>query len=191
MSKIFYSVLFTLATSIGISETVSAQSVAPSIMNVAGGYTKPGASPGTGYYQLEWSVGELTMIETFSTPNNFYTQGVLQPCTDKPVKDPLTVLFEKGEYALFPNPTKGLFELDILLAVKGQLRIQLVDGLGRVLETREYHYDGCGKIERFDISRFPDGIYTLHTTLKADEPRENGLIITRNSGFRVVKLGRN
>lgn len=188
MSKILYSLLFTLFTACFFTSNASAQSVTPTIFNITGGYTNPGATPGTGYYQYEWSVGELTMIETFTTPNFTLTQGVLQPCTDKVTKDPLTLLFQHGEYVLFPNPTAGRFELDLLLNVKGQLNMQLVDNIGRVIETREFHYDGCGRIERFDISRLPDGVYTLHTTLRADERRENGLIVTRNSGFRIVKI---
>lgn len=188
MSKNLYSLVFALFTTCLFAGNVSAQSVEPATLNITGGYTKPGAAPGTGYYQYEWSVGELTMIETFTTPNFILTQGVLQPCCDKVTKDPLTVMFLKGEYVLFPNPTAGLFELDLLLNVRGQLNMQLVDNLGRLIERREFHYDGCGRIERFDISRLPDGVYTLHTTLRADEKRENGTIITRNSGFRIVKI---
>ena len=190
MSKIFYSFVITVFATSLFCHKVAAQSVEPATFNITGGYTNPGAAPGTGYYQLEWSVGEATMIETFVTPNFTLTQGILQPCTDKVTKDPLTVMFQKGEYVLFPNPTDGRFELDFLLNVKGQLIMQLVDATGRLIESREYHYDGCGKIERFDISRLPAGVYTLHTTLRADQKRENNLIVTRNSGFRIVKMNR-
>jgi Secretion system C-terminal sorting domain len=190
MSKIFYSLLFAFFAAYLLPSKAMAQSVEPATFNITGGYTKPGPTPGTGYYQLEWSIGEATMIETFTTPNFTLTQGILQPCTDKVTKDPLTLLFQKGEYVLFPNPTKGLFELDLLLNVKGQVKMQLVDAIGRIIETRDFHYDGCGKIERFDISRLPDGIYTLHTTLRGDEKRGDGIFVTRNSGFRIAKLGR-
>lgn len=188
MSKILYSLILTVSVLFLLQDKASAQSVAPTIFNVAGGYTNPGAAPGTGYYQYEYSVGELTMIETFTIPNYTFTQGVLQPCTDKVLNDPLALIFHKGEYVLFPNPTTGKFELDFLLKVKGQLVLQLVDNMGRVIETREFHYDGCGRIERFDINRLADGIYTLHATLRGDEKRGDGLIITRNSAFRIVKV---
>jgi hypothetical protein len=190
MRKIFYSLTISAVACCLFSGIASAQSVSPTTFNMTGGYTNPGAAPGTGYYQLEWSVGEATMIETFTTPNFTLTQGVLQPCTDKVTKDPLALIFHKGEYVLFPNPTSGKFELDLLLNVRGQLQMQLVDAAGRLIERREFHYDGCGRIERFDIGRLPDGVYTLHTTLRGDEKRGDGLIVTRNSGFRIVKLGR-
>lgn len=169
---------------------ITAQSVEPATLNMTGGYTKPGAAPGTGYYQLEWSVGELTMIETFSFPNFSLTQGVLQPCTDKVLKDPLALQFHKGEYAMFPNPTTGKFEFNLMLHLNGQVVMQLVDAMGRVIETREFHYDCCGRIERFDVSRLPDGIYFLHVTMRGDEKRGDGILVTRNSAFRVAKLGR-
>ena len=169
---------------------LTAQSVSPFTLNMTGGYTKPGPAPGTGYYQLEWSVGEMTMIETFTTPNFVLTQGVLQPCTDRVTKDPLALQFHNGEYAMFPNPTTGKFEFNLLLNIKGQVVMQLVDAMGRVIETREFHYDGCGRIERFDIGRLPDGIYVLHTTMRGDEKRGDGILVTRNSGFRIAKLGR-
>lgn len=188
MSKIFYSLIVTLFAACLLPGKVAAQSVEPATFNITGGYTKPGPTPGTGYYQYEWSVGELTMIETFTTPNFTLTQGVLQPCTDKVFRDPLALIFHHGEYVMFPNPTTGKFEFDLLLNIGGQVQMQLVDNLGRVIETREFHYDCCGRIERFDINRLPDGIYTLHVTLRGDQKRGDGLIITRNSAFRIVKV---
>jgi hypothetical protein len=173
-----------LCLSIGIivSTVVRSQSSTPSIMNVAGGFSK------VGYLQSEWSIGELCLIETAAIPGFFFTQGVLQPCTDFVTKWPLTVNFLLNEYKVFPNPTSGLFELDFFLRIPGKMSLQLVNELGQVVRTREFRYEGCGHIERYNISGLPNGMYTLHANLVPDEVRNDGIISTRNSSFQILKV---
>lgn len=161
--------------------------VVPAVLNAAGG-TYDNASS---YYRYEWSFGELLLIQSFAPPDSsvLVTQGVLQPCTDKIGYSPFTVLFDDGDYKLFPNPTNGQFEVDFFVKTPGQMSLQLINSAGQVLATRSYHYDGCCRIEMFDISRYPDGIYFVVADLKPDinRPGDN-LQVIRHSGLKVVKL---
>ena len=169
-----------------ISLFCPAQQVVPAILNVAGGsYDNPSS-----YYRFEWSFGELTLIETFSSPDSSFriTQGFLQPCTDKIEASPLIVLFEKNDYKLFPNPTTGKFELDFFIRTNGQMSLQFIDAAGRLLEKRSYEYNQCCHIELFDLSRYTNGIYYVTAELKPDKPRSDGSEIVRRSGFKIVKL---
>jgi len=161
--------------------------VVPAIMNTAGGsYDNP-----TSYYRFEWSFGELLLIQSFAPPDSsvFVTQGVLQPCTDYIGYSPFTLLFDEGDYKLFPNPTGGKFEIDFFVRTPGMMSLQLINSTGQLLSSKSYHYDGCCRIELFDISRYPDGIYFVVADLKPDLRRqEDNLEVIRHSGLKVIKL---
>jgi len=162
--------------------------VNPAILNAAGGhdYDKP-----LKLQMFEWSFGELLLVQPFAPADSsiLVTQGVLQPCTDKISISPYTVLFEAGDYKLFPNPTSGKFELDFFVRTPGLMSLQLINAAGQVLLTKSYHYDGCCRIDLFDISKYPDGVYFVVADLKPDSnlPGDN-LQVIRHSGLKVVKL---
>jgi hypothetical protein len=161
--------------------------VVPAILNSAGG-TYDNASS---YYRYEWSFGELLLIQSFAPPDSsvLVTQGVLQPCTDKIGFSPFTLIFDEGDYKLFPNPTSGKFEVDFFVKTPGLMSLQLINSVGQVLSKRSYHYDGCCRIELFDISRYPDGIYFVVADLKPDINRPGDeLMVRRHSGLKVIKL---
>jgi len=166
------------------------QSITPSILNVAGGnYYDPAQ-----YTQFEWSFGELTLIDTYtSTPNNLVlTNGLLQPCTDMATKSPDILVFADNEYKIFPNVTTGKFELDFFLNVPGQMELQLTDALGRVISKRSFEYHCCDRIERYDISYLPDAVYFINArfTPLRDNIYHDYQHIRRESTFRVVKAGK-
>ena len=162
--------------------------VVPAILNVAGGsYDNPSS-----YHRYEWSFGELLLIQSFAPPDSsvLVTQGVLQPCTDKLGYSPFTLLFDDGDYKLFPNPTyNGQFEVDFFVRTPGLMSLQLINSVGQILSKKSYHYDGCCRIDMFDISRYPKGIYFVVADLKPDinRPGDN-LQVIRHSGLKVVSL---
>ena len=162
--------------------------VVPAILNSAGGSYDNALS----YYRYEWSFGELLLIQAFAPPDSsiLVTQGVLQPCTDKIGLSPFTVFFESGDYKLFPNPTAGPFEVDFFVTTPGQMRLQLINNLGQILWKKSFHYDGCCRIELFDLTNYPAGVYYVVADLKPDARRIDGLEVIRHSGLKVVKLDR-
>ena len=161
--------------------------IVPAIMNAAGGtYDNP-----LSYFRFEWSVGELVLVQSFAPPDSsiLITQGVLQPCTDQVAKSPYTTIFTDGEYRVFPNPTGGQFEVDFFVKQTGRMSLQLIDASGRLLEQRNYHYDGCCRIELFDLTRYPNGVYYVVADLKPDTNRPGDNIeISRHSGLKIIKL---
>ncbi|MEQ1676333.1 MAG: hypothetical protein ABL876_06525 [Chitinophagaceae bacterium] len=161
--------------------------VVPAVLNTAGGTYDNALS----YYRFEWSFGELVLVQAFAPPDSsvLVTQGVLQPCTDVIHDSPYTLLFEDGDYKLFPNPTDGVFEVDFFIKTPGFMSLQLVNSMGQVLESRSYHYDGCCRIEMFDLTRYPNGLYFVVADLKPDNNRPgDNLEVIRHSGLKVVKL---
>lgn len=161
--------------------------VVPAIFNSAGGSYDNALS----YNRYEWSFGELLLIQAFAPPDSsvLVTQGVLQPCTDQIGVGPLTVLFEQGDYKLFPNPTTGPFEVDFFVRTPGTMSLQLINGIGQVLLKKSYHYDGCCRIELFDLTNYPSGVYYVIADLKPDQDRSLDRIeVRRHSGLKVVKI---
>lgn len=146
-----------------LSGTVHSQAtITPQTLNISGG------SINLGYHQLEWSVGEATVIETFTQPgvNGFMlTNGVLQPLTDKPFIQSIASNWTNEEIRIFPNPTRGNFEVNVLSKQQGLLTIQLVDGIGSIMKTTEYFYYGFGKIERFNLTNASSQNFYLRITL--------------------------
>lgn len=190
--KFFLSLLaamlaFSFASQAQVPSLNPVNGVVPAILNTAGGTYDNSSS----YYRYEWSFGELVLVQAFAPPDSsiLVTQGVLQPCTDVIHNSPYTVLFEDGDYKLFPNPTGGKFEVDFFVKTPGLMSLQLINSSGQMLEKRSYHYDGCCRIEMFDLSKYPDGIYFVVADLKPDEnrPRDN-LQVIRHSGLKVIKL---
>lgn len=163
------------------------QSIAPSIFNSAGGsYDAPGLST-----RFEWNFGELTLVDTYSGSggNLILTQGLLQPCTDMVTKSPEILLFGANEIKIFPNVTPGIFEVDFFLNIPGQMELQLTDALGRVINKRNFTYHCCDRIERYDISKYADGVYFLNARFTPNHPELlDYQKIRRESTLRIVKL---
>jgi hypothetical protein len=159
--------------------------VLPAIFNSAGGTYNDAAS----YYRYEWSFGESIVIHSFAPPDSsiLVTHGVLQPCTDDILKPVLTTVFEDHDYRLFPNPTAGRFELNFFVRSAGQMSLRLIDATGRLLEQRSYQYDGCCRIELFDLTKYPSGVYYVVAELKPAIDG-GGTGNTRRSGLKVLKI---
>lgn len=160
--------------------------VVPAILNTAGGTYDNALS----YHRYEWSFGEMVLIQAFAPPDSsvLVTQGVLQPCTERIGVSPYTVFFEAGDYKLFPNPTSGKFEVNFFVHTPGQMSLQLINSIGQILERRSFRYDGCCRIELFDLTGRPAGVYFVVADLKPETPRADGLEVIRHSGLKVVKL---
>lgn len=171
---------------ISIVSVARSQSTTPFIFNGAGGsYDNPDSR-----YRFEWSLGEMTVVSTLNTADSScrLLHGVLQPGTERP-NYPYTLLFEAGDYRLYPNPTQGAFELNFFVNYPGKMVLQLTDATGRILETRSYLYDGVRRIQLFDLRKHPNGLYYVIATLtpNANRPLDN-INVVRRSGLKVIKM---
>lgn len=185
MRKLFFSSMaIALLSFAGIS-----QSVTPSITNAGGGSY---SDPYSYLRYFDWSIGEMTLINTETSQDGSVTvyQGVLQPCTEKPGNSPLTANFDKDDFKLFPNPTSGQFQINFFVRANGTLHLDLTDVMGKTIEQRSFRYYGCCRIEHYDISHMPSGVYFIVATLVPDPLTSIDAApqILKHSGLRVVKL---
>jgi hypothetical protein len=176
MKKI-YCCLLVLAT---LHTAALSQSVTPSTFNTTGGtnfFT---------FYRFEWSFGEATAVETMSNTNaNLQvTNGILQPYTNNPATTYPGQPWDKEEIKVLPNPVRNVLEIDFFSKNKGKVTMQLVDGSGRMLATRQFDYYGTGRIEKWDLTRYPAGAYFLNIML---QPVNNG-ILAKKGAFKIIKV---
>lgn len=180
--------LFSFATLLLFSLASTSQSVTPSITNAGGGSYQ---NPASYFRYFDWSIGELTLVSTVAPADSSVVvyQGVLQPCTEKPGFSPVSANFQPEDFKIMPNPTTGKFEINFFVRENGQMDLELVDAMGKVLEKRSFRYNGNFRIEQYDISHLPAGVYLIAATLTPDPYSSLNLRqVTRHSGLKIIKL---
>jgi type IX secretion system substrate protein len=162
-----------------ISISCFSQSVTPAVLNVAGGNSQ------NGYYQFEWSVGEMSLINQMeSRPNLFVlTNGFLQPYILNPgVSNPYTQ-FGANEIKVFPTPASSYIEVDLFTHQQGKLKMSLYDAIGQRLYSTELHTFGVDLIQRIPINSYNTGTYLLHIDLDADPN-----FFSKKGAYKIIKI---
>lgn len=136
-----------------------AQEATPNIINVTGG------SAINGYYRFDWSVGEMCIIDTYIQPGLILENGVLHAGTERPNHPKGIDFFATGDIMIFPNPVYTITEVNFNLPQPGRVNIRLMDIMGKLVEIRQFDYNGVGRIEKIDLQRYPAGTYMLHMLL--------------------------
>lgn len=169
--------LIFLTVGIVFSFTSFSQSVTPATLNATGGtnfFT---------FYRFEWSFGEAMAIETLSSPNLIVTSGVLQPQTHNPATVNTSSEWGKDEIKILPNPTQNLLEIDFFSKQQGKVIMNLFDGSGRFISTRQFDYQGNGRIEKWAFEGYPSGTYFLNIQLQP-----TGTSVAKKGSFKVQKI---
>ena len=109
---------------------VKAQSGLSSTINTAGN------SYAQGYYAVDWSVGELALVNTMTSSNGYVvlTNGLLQPGTPND-KINTAKHFTSDEIKILPNPTYNKVEINISTMQQGNIAIMVYDAAGKLLMT--------------------------------------------------------
>lgn len=167
--------------SVGILLSLGAysQSVTPATLNATGGtnfFT---------FYRFEWSFGESMAITTMESPSNniIVTNGVLQPGTHNPATINNTSEWDRDEIRILPNPTQNMLEIDFFSKQQGKVTINLIDESGRFLAQRQFDYYGTGRIEIWNLHRYPVGAYFLNISLSP-----TGTSVAKKGTYKVIKV---
>ena len=155
---------------------VNGQSVSSSVVN------STGSSYAQGYYNIEWSVGELAIVNTLQSQDGklVVSSGFLQP--DQPQQH-LSHHFTPDEIKILPNPTYSKLELNISTRQQGVLRIQLFDAGGKSLKTAQLASSGVASIERIDMINYPSGTYVVRIDL---DPAPGS--VRKTGSYKIIKL---
>ncbi len=130
-----------------------------------------GASSKNKGYSVEWSIGELALINEMDAPDSSYilTNGFIQP-EDTIVSVPFKstpVIFKNNQLSsagirLFPNPTHDILEIKFLQNISGKISLQLCNEVGNIVYQRDILAHGSRLIEKINMKGFTNGIYILY-----------------------------
>ncbi len=136
----------------------AAQTLSPTVVASSGGFAS--ASNGS----LSYTVGEMTMVQTFASANNFLTQGFQQP-EDLFLSIP-EISVTSGTLTIYPNPTSGTFSLQYTGDEDADKVVSMYNSLGQLVKQLTIHQiTGVNKID-FDITGFAQGIYIVEMKLR-------------------------
>ncbi|GAO43608.1 hypothetical protein [Flavihumibacter petaseus] len=162
-----------------LANAASAQEGSTAVNNASGGTFK------NNLYYVDWSVGELTRIDTRTSDNKVFmlTQGILQPdpsgtlvISDEPV-------FTKDEVKILPNPVRSNLQVQIDVKQPGNLKCILFTAKGEKLAQQSYAYYGYGVQETFNMTKLAAGNYFLYVEL---EPLKGGIV--RKGAYKIIKI---
>jgi hypothetical protein len=108
---------------------------------------------------LSTTVGEMTMVQTFTSTGNILTQGFQQPedYTVGIVEPPVV----SGDILIYPNPNNGSFMLSFTNDNNSETNIRMYNLAGQVvLEKQVSPLAGLNTI-KFDISAYSEGMYIM------------------------------
>lgn len=132
-------------------------------INAAGGSNTIGANT------YEWSIAEMTLVNTVEKSNLIVTQGLLQPMLSV-----VGILPDKQQLAnisVFPNPTSD----KVFIRLRGQeetnLEISVVDIRGRLLKHKETLLKSGMEQTEIDFNSFAAGIYMLSVSCEQNSKK--------------------
>jgi hypothetical protein len=147
------------------SLNIRAQSVGPKTLNAAGGTGTAGS------VEIDWSVGEMTLVSTFSGSSVVVTQGVLQPTDAWPVDVGKTALLKELE--VFPNPASSFVNIRYAAQATGTLTYRLMDIIGKELTGKTVDIKQGVTTEQVNISTLACATYILEVgVMQADGKNE-------------------
>jgi hypothetical protein len=167
---------FTLLFIAGLAISAKAQMLTPTVISSTGAYS----SNANG--SLSYTVGEMTMVETFSAGGNILTQGFQQP-TDKAVGLINITKDAYGSFVLYPNPAVDQMFFGFEFPNKGKVSVSMYDAIGqKIADLYESNYDNGKVVQNMDVSTYAAGMYFLTVTHTDD----NGNVNITTKKFNVI-----
>jgi type IX secretion system substrate protein len=141
-----------------VSLGISAQSLTPTVIASTGGFS----SNANG--SLSYTVGEMTMVQTFSANNNILTQGFQQP-NDISIGILEVTQDDFGSFVVYPNPAVDNTWLAFQMPEAGRVTISLYDMLGqKISDVYAANYSN-GKISaETNVSSLAASMYFMTLT---------------------------
>lgn len=141
-------------------------------------FNSAGSAGLSGNFDLDWSVGELTLVKTEQNGALMFTQGVLQ---GNIIVFSNSSSITDGEMRILPNPTPGILYLQAGFLQPGKLSTLLYTSQGQKLLSREEQLSGFST-KTIDMSAYAAGIYFLEIMF-ADNTGNK-----RKRTYKIVKL---
>jgi len=153
MKKLYF--VFAMALS---SLGMNAQMLTPQVIASTGGYSSNGTN------SLSYTVGEMTMVQTFSANNNILTQGFQQP-NDMTVGLIDITQDDFGSFVIYPNPAVDNAWLGFTMPEAGKITIVMYDAIGqKVSDIYTANYESGKIVTQANTSLYAAGMYFMTMT---------------------------
>jgi len=170
--------LYTFLAVLGYACMAHSQSLSPTVIASTGGFSQNANG------SLSYTVGEMTMVETFSANGNILTQGFQQP------NDNITGLIdltqdEFGSFVVYPNPAVEDMWFGFELPEAGKVQITLYNTLGqKITDVYQTNYQNGKIVEQLNVAPYAAGVYMLSMNFVADADGK-----TRNTTkkFQIIR----
>ncbi|HRG87722.1 MAG TPA: T9SS type A sorting domain-containing protein [Chitinophagales bacterium] len=169
--------IYLLAVVVLSAMFANAQMLTPTVIASTGGFS----SNANG--SLSYTVGEMTMVQTFSANGNILTQGFQQP------NDNITGLIdmtkdEFGSFVVYPNPAVDDLTFGFQLPEASKVRVVLYNAVGQqVAEVYNGNYDTGKTVEQLNVTTYAAGVYVLSLTAVSDVDGKTHVISKK---FQVI-----
>jgi hypothetical protein len=169
---------YALVASLLCFMSINAQSLSPSVIASTGGFSSNAGN------SISYTVGEMTMVQTFSASGTILTQGFQQP------NDFSTGLLAvnsnaSGDLVIYPNPAVDQAWYAFEFTTVGNVSFVVTNVLGqKVIDLGHEGYDG-GKVSRLaPLSTLAGGTYFLTATF-VDKSTGSTSLLTRK--FEIIR----
>jgi hypothetical protein len=158
----------------GVSSSY-AQDLGPKTLNASGGSKTIGGNT------YEYSIGEMTLVNTATASNIIVTQGVLQPMPAAVIVGVQNPAFFADNFKIFPNPSNQIIFLQPAFSHGGKLSFHLYDALGRILKQGTFTLNTGTEKQSIDLSDLASSSYALDITFE-----QLGKIY--NTSYKIQKI---
>ncbi|MGP8215242.1 MAG: T9SS type A sorting domain-containing protein [Bacteroidia bacterium] len=144
-SKVHFTLLFYFFIVLGNS-----QSITPHVISASGAYVESASC------SMTWTLGEI-MTDTYSSADNFFTQGFNQP--DTTMITSLPSLYHSGNITIYPNPVINYLIIN-LSDSPGKHIICFYNMLGQLL--LQENIPASQQQLKISLNEFANGLYLLN-----------------------------
>lgn len=163
--------------------------VTPATVNIGGGSSFINHS-----FEVDWSIGESTVIETFYGKNSYsntvvgkdwnVTSGILQPFDKNHIIFNSAIPFwTNQEIRIYPVPTPDIIYIDFRSTTTGKISIQLLTIDGNVLGVKEFLQTNGTSTASWNLKNFSSGTYLLRILLRSGDGK-----VLKQGTFKFEKI---
>ncbi len=128
----------------------------------------------------EYSIGEMVLVHTASTPNLIVTQGLLQPAEGSVGMSDLAL--PENTLSVYPNPSDdAVYIQPNITGGGGVLTLTLLDITGRRLQRQSVILQSGTEKQTVNLKSFAAGTYMLHAVFSRDNQ-------DRVRSFKIQKI---
>lgn len=167
----------TLLAVAGTVTFAAAQSLSPQVISSTGGFSNNGANG-----SLSYTVGEMTMVQTFSAGGNILTQGFQQP-NDFTVGLLDVTKDEFGSFVVYPNPAVDNLSYGFSFPESGRVEIAVYNEVGqRMADVYNANYENGKTVEVLNVTNYAAGLYFMSVNFVGT----NGKAYSISKKFQVI-----